>query len=76
MWKDYIKEDWFNFNFHEVPMNIYDHPDLDWDIIEYYQKKFYRQFYLRPSYILRRLRSAIADGTLFVQFKTAWRMEW
>ncbi len=38
---------------------------LDEEQLVTYSKKFYRKFYFRPSYLLRSLRDAIAQGVFF-----------
>jgi len=43
------------FNTHFIPGGLYDHPTLSWGTVEAYYRRFYRKFYLRPTFVLRRL---------------------
>lgn len=55
----YIKsKNWSLYNQHD-PSKVYNHPDLEWETIMDYYNNFYREFYLRGSYILRRLKKDI-----------------
>lgn len=51
--------DWSKYKFHQVDEPLFDHPNLAWKQIVAYRKKGYREFYLRPSYVLRRLKRDI-----------------
>jgi radical SAM superfamily enzyme YgiQ (UPF0313 family) len=66
---------WDEYNFHSKKM-VYNHPNMPWKTIFHYLHKSYREFYLSPSFLFRRLIYAIKNGTLVqdltVFFKTKW----
>ena len=65
----YIKtDDWSKYNFHTAS-KVYDHPNLDWKTLERYYHKFYRSFYFRPNYILKRIWKDIKRGRFFITIK-------
>jgi len=73
----YIKtKDWTKYLQHGIDSCIYDHPNLDWQTIRRYYKKAYRDFYLRPKFILKRIKRGLSKRTLLkdVLFftKTSW----
>ena len=54
---------WADYNIHFSARNLYT-PSVDWDTIEHYYKKFYREFYLRPSFIIKRAIKSILNGRI------------
>ncbi len=56
-------KNWEEYNYHS-PSKIYNHPNLDWDTITKYYKKFYRELYLNPDFISRRFIRGIKNGEL------------
>jgi len=56
-------KDWSKYGYHD-PRGLYTHPNLDWDTIYKYQKMFFREVYLNPSYIARRFLRGIKTGEL------------
>jgi anaerobic magnesium-protoporphyrin IX monomethyl ester cyclase len=64
--------DWDAYTVYNKAENIFDHPTLDWPTITRYFDRFYRQVYLRPGYIGRRLRFLLKNGELWqnVRFMT------
>lgn len=52
---------WEHFDFHKVS-NIYEHPNLSPEELQFYYDKFYKKFYLRPSYMVKRAVHAIRHG--------------
>lgn len=67
-----INTNWKDFMFHKKGRKIFNHPNLDWETIDEYYDKAYREFYLRPKYILRRL----AKGSIITDFKTFINTRW
>lgn len=57
-------EDWSKYNFHDTSY-VYDHEALSWDLLHKYYNLFHKRFYLRPSYILRRMGKGLLNGNLF-----------
>lgn len=75
--KGYIKtKDWDKFCFYTAPKEVYDHPNLSWDLIQDYYDKFYREFYFRPSFIIKRFLSSIRRGTLIDDMKILVGTRW
>lgn len=70
------KIDWTEFNLYTVSEELFDHPDLSWAEIKRYYKKFYRDFYLRPSFILKRMQQSLKRGTIFSDVKHLLRTDW
>jgi len=69
-------KDWSQFNLYMTPRDIYKHPTLSWDTIEKYNKKFYREFYLRPGFIIKRIYKGIIHGTLINDFMQMISTKW
>lgn len=67
--------DWENFKFYSAPATIYNHPNLSWKTIEFYYKKFYREVYLNPRFIFKRIKSSIKNKTLLEDLKIAFSMK-
>jgi anaerobic magnesium-protoporphyrin IX monomethyl ester cyclase len=72
----YPRGDYRHFNAYTSPTLVYKHPRLAWDVVEKYQRKFYRSFYLNPRYLGRRLISAWRSGTIRSDLRLALRMKW
>lgn len=68
--------DWANFNFYTPASTIYNHENLSWETIEKYSKKFYREVYLNPLYILNRFKKSIRDKTIIEDIKVALSIKW
>ncbi|MBI4243930.1 MAG: radical SAM protein [Planctomycetes bacterium] len=56
--------DWSKYNFHSIK-EIYEHPNLSMGMLDLYYNKFYRSFYLSPSYLLRTFLKSLKEGTIF-----------
>lgn len=72
----YPHGDYRNFNIHTSPKHVYKHPTLSGDVIEKYENKFYRSFYLNPGYIARRFISCVKNGTLLQTIRAALSINW
>ncbi|MBR9705534.1 radical SAM protein [Candidatus Pacearchaeota archaeon] len=78
LFKDRINK---NVNYDDIRYlpnkQLYDHPNLEWNEILEFMDIAYNEFYLRPSYILRRLKTDIFNGYLIDDIKgflgTKWR---
>lgn len=68
--------DWTKYKFHSVPSTIYDHQTLPWPVIEKYYKKFYRQVYLRPGVIVKKMIKSVWNKTLLSDMKLALSVKW
>lgn len=69
-------KDWSKFNLYLPANDIYDHPNLDWKVVEEYYNRFYRKFYLRPGYILRTFLNSLVRGNLFYYILYFLRTKW
>ena len=60
-----ISEDWTKYNFHTAS-KVYNHPNLSWEVLEKYYDLFYKRFYFRPNYLIKRfIRSSIRGELLY-----------
>ncbi len=76
-WKGkYItSENWDDYSFHKGKV-VYNHPTLSHETINKYYKKAYREFYLRPSYILRRAFRSLWTGQIFDDVRLVLGTSW
>lgn len=56
-------KDWSRYNFHTAS-KVYDHPSINWDILEKYYNWGHIKFYFRPKYVIKRVFKDIKDGTI------------
>jgi anaerobic magnesium-protoporphyrin IX monomethyl ester cyclase len=68
--------DWEKYKFYSTPSTIYDHQNLSWPTIEKYYSKFYREIYLSPKFIFKRIKQSIVNKTLIDDFKMFIQMKW
>ena len=76
-WKETqaITENWDDYGFHkEKP--VYTHPTLSHETINKYYKKSYREFYLRPSYIIRRTFHSLKTGQFLDDIRLLFATNW
>lgn len=73
--KQFITEDWDNYGFHKKKQ-VYTHPTLSHDTINKYYKKSYREFYLRPNYILRRGLRSLGTRQIFDDLRLLFTTNW
>ncbi len=75
--KGYIKNvDWNKFNYYVPPEELYDHPNLSWDVINKYYRLFYRRFYFRPRFIMKRIVQSIANGAIIDDVRALMDTKW
>ena len=75
--KGYIKtENWDKFSFYTAPIEIYDHPNLSWSKIIKYYNKFYKKFYFRPGFMIKRIISSIRKGVIIDDIKIFLGTRW
>lgn len=72
----FLSKDWDQFNVYVIPRRLYRHPQLDWDTVEKFYKKFYRSFYLNPKFIFKRAKRVIRQGTIISEIKHFLKTEW
>lgn len=68
--------DWTKFKFYSTPSDIYNHENLSWDTINKYYAKFYREIYLNPRFMLKRIKNGIKNGTLIDDIKAGLSIKW
>lgn len=58
--------DWDQYTVYNDAESLFDHPELEWDVIRSYFKKFYAEAYFKnPKYLVRRFFYMIRTGELF-----------
>lgn len=60
-----VSKDWSNYLFHQTSTPLYNHPTVTWDKIHKYYNRAHRSFYLRPSFITKRLIRDIIKGNFW-----------
>ena len=68
-------KDWPNYVTHN-PRDVYTHPTLDWDTIYEYYNRFYKEFYLRPSYMLRTAIRGFKTGGIIDELSAFIKTKW
>jgi radical SAM superfamily enzyme YgiQ (UPF0313 family) len=71
-----LSKDWSRYNCHQLETPLFEHPNLAWRDLSRYYKKAFREFYLRPAYISRRLRRDLKYGDIFSDMKYFIQTEW
>ena len=69
-------QEWWKYNFSTSARDLYDHPKLSWDTIEAYYAKFHRAFYLRPGYMVKRLKLGLVNGNILYDAYYFLRTKW
>lgn len=70
-----VSENWDDYSFHKGNY-VYNHPTLSHETINTYYKKAYREFYLRPTYILRRALRGIRTGQILNDLQLLFTTNW
>ncbi len=68
--------DWSKYNCHQIDVSLFDHPNLTWSVIRSYYKKAFRDFYLRPTYIIRRFMRSFKMGDLIYDIQYLLKAKW
>lgn len=68
-------KNWADYNVYE-PHELYNHPNLSWDIIYKYYKKAYRTFYMRSGFIFKRIMYSLKNKTLLEDAKSFLNLKW
>lgn len=71
-----LSEDWPKYNCHQIDEPLFGHPGLSWDVIRRYYKKAFREFYLRPGYIARRLLRSLRMGDVLYDIRYFAGTKW
>lgn len=59
-----LTKDWSKYNFHAAS-KTFNHPNLTWNELDFYYKKFHRKFYFRPKYFFKRIKWDLRENFLF-----------
>lgn len=72
-----IKEtNWSKYNLYFSARDLFEHPTLNWDTIEDYYKRFYRELYLRPKFIAKRFVKSLSQGNLLSDINSFLKTNW
>ena len=69
-------QNWSKYNCHQVDETLFDHPNLAWSVIRNYYKNAFREFYLRPTYIIRRFMRSLKMGDLLYDIHYFFKSKW
>ncbi|MBI4656474.1 MAG: cobalamin B12-binding domain-containing protein [Elusimicrobia bacterium] len=67
---------WSKYNLYSIPEDIYDPPGLTWDIVKKYYRRFYVEFYFRPSFIVKYAVKSLKQGSLLQDIKRLVNTRW
>lgn len=70
-----VSHDWNDYHFHSKRM-VYKHPNLSWEIIFKYLHKSYREFYLSPKFLFKRLLYSLKNGLFLEDLKVFLSTRW
>ena len=68
--------EWSKYLCHKQDIQIYEHPNLKWDVIQKYYKKSFRDYYLRPKFMVKRFFRGIKRGELLKDIKSFLQTKW
>lgn len=71
-----LSRDWSAYRLHNIEKPLFEHENLNWNTIEEYYKRAFREFYWRPSYIWRRLKRDLIKGDLWYDLGYLLRSIW
>lgn len=71
-----LSRDWSKYNCHQINEPLFSHPNLKWSTIGHYYKKAFREFYFRPSYIMRRFVRSLRMGDLAHDIYCLLKSKW
>lgn len=68
--------EWGKYNFYVPASVVYKHPTLEWDTVEKYFNMFYREFYLRPGFIVKYIRENLIRKDILDIIKIFFATRW
>ena len=71
-----ISRDWSKYNYHKTREPLFRHQNLSWETINYFYRKAYKDFYIRPAYFIKRLIRDIKKGDLFYDIRYFLLTRW
>lgn len=71
-----INKDWGNYAVHQTKVPLFKHPNLSWQTICLYYQKAFREYYLRPSFMISRFFKSLKKGNLINDLFSLLRFEW
>ncbi|MCX5679924.1 MAG: radical SAM protein [Candidatus Omnitrophica bacterium] len=69
-------ENWSKYVCHQTEESLFNHHNLSWGTIESFYKKSFMEFYLRPSYILRRFFRSLRKGDILNDIRHFLGSKW
>lgn len=69
-------KDWSKYNFYLPAREVYTHPTVDWDVVDRYFNNFYREYYFRPKFIVKRAFRSLASGQILADIKHFLQTPW
>ncbi len=69
-------KDWSKYNTYVPAREVYTHPTVDWDTVDKYFNRFYREFYFRPEFITKRVFKSLLRGQIFSDIKHFLQTPW
>jgi len=71
-----LTKQWDKYTCHQLEEPLYIHPNLNWNLLKKYYRRAFREYYLRPNYILKRFKKDFLRGDLFYDFKYFLLTKW
>ena len=68
--------DWSKYICHQTEEHLFEHPGVSWERLEFYYKKAFKEFYLRPSYFARRFARSLKMGDLISDIQYFFKSKW
>ena len=69
-------KDWSKYNFYISAREVYTHPTVEWDVVAKYFDRFYKEYYLRPSFITKRFFKSLVRGQIISDIRHFLRTPW
>ena len=66
---------WSDYKF-AAARNVYEHDNLSWKEINHLYDKCHRDFYLRPTYIMKSIYRSIKNGQFIVHLEAFFKTRW
>lgn len=74
--KRILHKKWGDYLMHNNKTPVFTHPDLEWDVVQTYYKKAYREFYFRPVQFYKQFIGSIKNRTFLGKLLYLLRTKW
>lgn len=74
--KRILHKKWGDYLMHNNKTPVFMHPNLEWDVIQTYYKKAYREFYFRPVQLCKQFVGSIKNRTFLDKLVYLLRTKW